>query len=477
MNNLVDERTKLVHLRLAEGKISLPRIMSAIVECLGFSPETIVDVEEIRALLIHAGMSHIVILISDAFLFPTFILQRLLKILEALGDDESQLSFRLVMDDVASLTRLPLPSQLELCLETIKGRSAEDLVLEMISEILAKGMFPSLDLLRTLIDCIASSRTPWSEVRQILRLSVVEFSMKQTWTAERYQASPFFIKQFKDSIMASVDEIKEYGDALLCDAKTWVASLYAFWRVLLTLRELFDKDHRLVPTVELCTNLGNLISELPRWLEGLRSHCDALEDESLVRCLKIFERRLDGLPPSPYIKDLQLRIAPLLESPSGDLGWRSVIDQLQNWFISIWTVSRDQLPLHEAITLDLGPATKKLLNPRLFETVLLGLEQPLFYVTGCQTDHDLPSSSPKLLTDTGRVHSLASECGKLINTHDWYISFRTGIDPRKHLPDSQLIPQFLRAVHELQLFGFVSPTKKRKDHYERILLFHPVDHK
>lgn len=34
----------------------------------------------------------------------------------------------------------------------------------------------------------------------------------------------------------------------------------------------------------------------------------------------------------------------------------------------------------------------------------------------------------------------------------------------------------MRAIHELQFLGIVAPTKKRKDHYERLLLFSYVEH-
>lgn len=118
--------------------------------------------------------------------------------------------------------------------------------------------------------------------------------------------------------------------------------------------------------------------------------------------------------------------------------------------------------LHEALILTIGPASRKLTNPRCLETLQLALERPQFY-----GQRGAPGP------DASIVYRLASECGKFINTHDWYVSFRHSVDPeRKHHNEKELIVRFLRAVNELQLFGLVAPTKKRRDHYERLVVFH-----
>lgn len=478
LDNLVDERTRLVCLRLGEERVLLPCIVAAIIKDLGCPPESVMNMEEIRTLLISQGVTLVVVLFSDAHLLSTPMVQRLLKIFDCLG--EGPLTFSIIVDDVASLTRLPLPLQLGLCMETVTGRRADEVVLEVVSNIIAVELVPSSELIRSLIECVAGSRTPWTELRQILRLSVLEYSLGHTWSAERYRRLPSFARSFEEGRMgeteATDEEVKEHGDALFCDAKTWLASLHAFWRVLLTLRELFDSNDRIFPASELFGYLGNLAMVVPKWLDALRTQCFELDDENLVRRLRILERRLEGFPGCTIVKDLRARIKSVLEDVSGKDRNDQFVIILQEWFSAHWLCPLEQQPLHEAIILSLGPATRKLTNPRLFETILLGLENPLFYVEGTLSSPDQPSSSHNVLTDTGRVHALAVECGKFINIHDWYVSFRTSVDPERRAADSQLMVRFLRAAYELQLFGFVAPTKKRKDHCERLLLFHPVHH-
>jgi hypothetical protein len=193
------------------------------------------------------------------------------------------------------------------------------------------------------------------------------------------------------------------------------------------------------------------------WLDTLsRKIRTNLDPEELARKLSAFRKSLHVQ--CPFVKELLA---------ASDLLSPDCIDAVSDWVDRMLPEKWDQVPLYETLILSLGRSTAKLTSPRICESVQLALDHPEFYFNGTIVKN-VDTRRP----DTSLVYRLASECGKLINTLDWFISFRQVVDPKRTETESDLMMRFMRASHELQLVGIVAPTKKRKDHYERLVLYH-----
>ncbi|XP_010149587.1 PREDICTED: origin recognition complex subunit 3-like, partial [Eurypyga helias] len=75
------------------------------------------------------------------------------------------------------------------------------------------------------------------------------------------------------------------------------------------------------------------------------------------------------------------------------------------------------------------------------------------------------------------VYKLHLECGRLINLVDWLEAFATVVSaaegPNTDAASSDQVDdiihaRFIRAVSELELLGFVKPSKQKTDHVARL---------
>jgi hypothetical protein len=97
--------------------------------------------------------------------------------------------------------------------------------------------------------------------------------------------------------------------------------------------------------------------------------------------------------------------------------------------------------LHELYLIDYGAHCEYYLNPRVRIKSF--------------------TKNPDLL----RVHKLCSESvTRYINAYDIFCSFSEG-----NSTDDSLLIRFERAIHELKLMGYITDSKGRKDHYERLV--------
>lgn len=253
------------------------------------------------------------------------------------------------------------------------------------------------------------------------------------------------------------EQIEEMGGALIEDAHAWIGRIGSVWQLFSLLSNLFPEC---ITQDELLSHLPRLRQIIPLWGASLTKGIKQTESDVLMRKVQILKKRLEF----GFVD----RGTPVLKSLVERLDEHDLVRTIEAWSMDNLPDSNLDIPLHELFTLNLGRAGKKLTNPRFIETFQMAMKQPSFYLG---KDPSMPEDTV-IFSDTPTLYKLTMECGKYINTHDWFISFRECVNPQRTIPEAELIPRFLRSVHELQMVGVVAPTRKRKDHYERILLFH-----
>ncbi|XP_072264722.1 origin recognition complex subunit 3 [Pyxicephalus adspersus] len=129
-------------------------------------------------------------------------------------------------------------------------------------------------------------------------------------------------------------------------------------------------------------------------------------------------------------------------------------------------------PLYEVVYFSAASILRKHLNavPRIaFHTAL---NNPSSYLKSLENEAGaLTNAAPDICI----AYKLHLECGRLINLYDWLEAFATVVNTNDDSDLDSLEPvdemthaRFIRAVSELELLGFVKPSKQKTDHVARL---------
>ncbi|XP_075453961.1 origin recognition complex subunit 3 isoform X2 [Ascaphus truei] len=129
-------------------------------------------------------------------------------------------------------------------------------------------------------------------------------------------------------------------------------------------------------------------------------------------------------------------------------------------------------PLHEAVYFSAASTLRRHLNAAPRVALHTALNNPSCYLKSLECDGGSVSSAAP---DICIAYKLHLECGRLINLYDWLEAFATVVgsadrsDSNSSKPVYEIIhARFIRAVSELELLGFVKPTKQKTDHVARL---------
>ncbi|KAM5324353.1 origin recognition complex subunit 3 isoform 5-T5 [Glossophaga mutica] len=133
-------------------------------------------------------------------------------------------------------------------------------------------------------------------------------------------------------------------------------------------------------------------------------------------------------------------------------------------------------PLHEVVYFTAAHTLHEHLNAAPRIALHTALNNPYYYLKnealkseeGC-----IPSVAPDICI----AYKLHLECSRLINLVDWSEAFATVVTAAEKMDASSVTSEerneiiharFIRAVSELELLGFVKPTKRKADHVARL---------
>ncbi|XP_020645859.1 origin recognition complex subunit 3 isoform X1 [Pogona vitticeps] len=132
--------------------------------------------------------------------------------------------------------------------------------------------------------------------------------------------------------------------------------------------------------------------------------------------------------------------------------------------------------LHEVMYFSAANTLREHLNAAPRVALHTALNNPYFYLKNESLKSGAGSIS-KTAPDICIAYKLHLECGRLINLVDWLEAFSTVItatensdvtDPKQDQIDDITHARFIRAVSELELLGFIKPTKQKTDHVARL---------
>ncbi|XP_054018545.1 origin recognition complex subunit 3 isoform X2 [Dryobates pubescens] len=152
-----------------------------------------------------------------------------------------------------------------------------------------------------------------------------------------------------------------------------------------------------------------------------------------------------------------------------------VVDYIDS-LVREYLVPADHKTLHEVVYFNTASVLREHLNAAPRIALHTALNNPFCYLKNqtLQTDGGGISNKAPDICIAYRLHL---ECGRLINLVDWLEAFSTVVmaaegpkaDAASSAQDDDVIhARFIRAVSELELLGFIKPSKQKTDHVARL---------
>ncbi|XP_009081427.1 PREDICTED: origin recognition complex subunit 3 [Acanthisitta chloris] len=152
-----------------------------------------------------------------------------------------------------------------------------------------------------------------------------------------------------------------------------------------------------------------------------------------------------------------------------------VVDYIDN-LVRRYLVPADHRTLHEVVYFNTASVLRGHLSAAPRTALHTALNNPYCYLKNQALKCDGGSISNKA-PDICIVYKLHLECGRLINLVDWLEAFSTVVTAAQE-PDAAaassgqvddiIHARFVRAVSELELLGFIKPSKQKTDHMARL---------
>lgn len=133
-------------------------------------------------------------------------------------------------------------------------------------------------------------------------------------------------------------------------------------------------------------------------------------------------------------------------------------------------------PLHEVMYFSAAQALRQHLNAAPRIALHTALNNPYYYLKN-EALRSEEGCIPNVAPDICIAYKLHLECSRLINLVDWSEAFATVVTAAEKMDASSVTSEerneiiharFIRAVSELELLGFIKPTKQKTDHVARL---------
>ncbi|XP_039075371.1 origin recognition complex subunit 3 isoform X5 [Hyaena hyaena] len=133
-------------------------------------------------------------------------------------------------------------------------------------------------------------------------------------------------------------------------------------------------------------------------------------------------------------------------------------------------------PLHEAVYFSATHTLRERLNAAPRIALHTALNNPYYYLKNEALKSE-EGCIPNVAPDICIAYKLHLECSRLINLVDWSEAFATVVTSAEKMDANSITAEerneiiharFIRAVSELELLGFIKPTKQKTDHVARL---------
>ncbi|XP_055289865.1 origin recognition complex subunit 3 isoform X1 [Moschus berezovskii] len=136
----------------------------------------------------------------------------------------------------------------------------------------------------------------------------------------------------------------------------------------------------------------------------------------------------------------------------------------------------DTQPLHETLYFSSAHTLRQHLNAAPRIALHTALNNPYYYLKN-EALRSEEGCIPNVAPDICIAYKLHLECSRLINLVDWSEAFATVVTAAEKMDANSITSEerneiiharFIRAVSELELLGFIKPTKQKTDHVARL---------
>ncbi|XP_007104089.1 origin recognition complex subunit 3 isoform X2 [Physeter macrocephalus] len=136
----------------------------------------------------------------------------------------------------------------------------------------------------------------------------------------------------------------------------------------------------------------------------------------------------------------------------------------------------DTQPLHEVLYFSAAHTLRQHLNAAPRIALHTALNNPYYYLKN-EALRSEEGCIPNVAPDICIAYKLHLECSRLINLVDWSEAFATVVTAAEKMDANSVTSEerneiiharFIRAVSELELLGFIKPTKQKTDHVARL---------
>ncbi|KAM6181252.1 origin recognition complex subunit 3 [Erethizon dorsatum] len=133
-------------------------------------------------------------------------------------------------------------------------------------------------------------------------------------------------------------------------------------------------------------------------------------------------------------------------------------------------------PLHEVVYFSAAHTLREHLNAAPRIALHTALNNPYYYLKNEALNSE-EGCIPNIAPDICIAYKLHLECSRLINLVDWSEAFATVVTAAEKMDANSMASEemneiiharFIRAVSELELLGFIKPTKRKTDHVARL---------
>ncbi|XP_021077776.1 origin recognition complex subunit 3 isoform X5 [Mus pahari] len=274
-------------------------------------------------------------------------------------------------------------------------------------------------------------------------------------------------------------QIRELYCACL-EKKIWDSEEYSSALQLLRMLakdELVSILHRCIEVLNSSTEkqLGNTTQKIKDFLTQFQNLDDSREDEDACGSQPKGLQKTDLY----HLQKSLLEMKELRRTTKKPTKFEMLRENVMNFIdnlVRVYLLPPESQPLHEVVYFSAANTLREHLNAAPRIALHTALNNPYYYLKnealkseeGC-----IPNTAPDICI----AYKLHLECSRLINLVDWAEAFATVVTAAEKMDANSTVSEemseviharFIRAVSELELLGFIKPTKQKTDHVARL---------
>ncbi|XP_007195995.1 origin recognition complex subunit 3 isoform X2 [Balaenoptera acutorostrata] len=222
--------------------------------------------------------------------------------------------------------------------------------------------------------------------------------------------------------------------------------------------------------------LGNTAKRIEEFLAQFQSLDEAKEEEEDTS-----ESQSKGLQKTDlyHLQKSLLEMKELRRTSKRQTKFEVLREQLVSFIDSLvreYLLLPETQPLHEVLYFSAAHTLRQHLNAAPRIALHTALNNPYYYLKN-EALRSEEGCIPNVAPDICIAYKLHLECSRLINLVDWSEAFATVVTAAEKMDANSVTSEerneiiharFIRAVSELELLGFIKPTKQKTDHVARL---------